>query len=449
MKEIPVLWLVEHVARELDVACAAAAVAKERYGLDVAIRNIYLHANRSMREYEPLVVVHPFFYYLKGALATEDYVARWPEAVHFNLAWEEIFYKAHVKVKAPRDEFTQKRVLHHAWGRFYEDYLLGSGVPKEHIFVNGNPAYQLYRPPYSSYYKSRDWLAERHGLNADARWIFVPENYRWAFISDERIESMVRMGSDRQELLDMRRFCAASLAQLLAWCNQAAGHEDLEVIFRPRPATNSSTMKEFASANLPSLSNRLHFVKEQTVREWVLASDLVISSYSTTLIEGAVAGKPVFMAEPVAIPDSLYCDWYRHVCHLGSLEDFMEVCLNGTNEDAGELRVWAQSEMLGNGDPIEGLARIVWTLAERGAGTRPKRRDESSSFPRKRGKAGTGEPESLLQRLLGLGKRRKQYFNPVTHENDVFTDEDVRRKVERWRKLLKSSMKTVPAGTKG
>ena len=73
-KKIDILWLVEHVARELDVACAAKCIIEENFGLNVIVGNIYQHAKEFMLQYVPEIVVYPFFYRSAGALAIEDYV---------------------------------------------------------------------------------------------------------------------------------------------------------------------------------------------------------------------------------------------------------------------------------------------------------------------------------------------------------------------------------------
>ena len=147
-KDCDILWLVEHVARELDTACAIKAIIENNYDISIEIKNIYYHAEEILSSYRPKVVIHPFFYFVDGALATEDYVKMWPHATHLNLAWEQIHYKAHLEIKAPSDEFSQRSVIHHAWGDFYEKYLLDAGVPDNNIFVNGQPVYQLYKAPY-------------------------------------------------------------------------------------------------------------------------------------------------------------------------------------------------------------------------------------------------------------------------------------------------------------
>ena len=426
MKKIDVLWLVEHVAREMDVACAATCLAEERYGLKVAVRNMYLHAHDVMREFLPRIVVHPFFYFLSGALATEDFVRRWPRAIHVNLAWEEIFYKVHEKIKAPSDDFTRKRVLHHAWGDFYRLYLEKHGVPAENIFVNGNPVYQLYRSPYCRYYRSRDWLAEKYGLRKDARWVFFPENYRWAFIGD-KIHLFTKLGGDHDEIIRMRDFSLESLKQVLQWCNRVAHHEGLELIFRPRPATSTELLQGFFEENVGAPAPGFHIIKGESVREWILASDRVFSSYSTSLIEAAVAQKPAYMAEPIPIPDSLRYDWFRHVQRVRTGDEFERACLELESDSEGQaLKRWAEQEMLANGDPIAGLADYLNRLTQSEKGPAPV-------------SARLGQAcRNILAKgpLYNLAYGKKNYFNRTTHENDVFTEEDVREKVQAWKRVL-------------
>tara|TARA_B100001964_G_C14259530_1_gene614533 strand:- start:1244 stop:2548 length:1305 start_codon:yes stop_codon:yes gene_type:complete len=432
MKEIDVLWFVEHIAREMDVACAVKCLSEHRYGIDVKIRHIYLHANQAMKEHAPLVVVHPFFYYVSGALATEDFVKAWPHSAHFNLAWEEIFYKAHLKVKAPADEFTKKTVIHHAWGNFFKKYLLENGVPSEHIFLNGNPAYQLYKSPYNKYYKQRDWLAHKYGLDPSLKWIFVPENYRWAFMSDRKINTLVDKGGNLEEILNLRKFCKDSLPHLLQWCNKAANNKNIKIIFRPRPATMLKQIEELFRRHVDRPMDNLHFIKGESVREWILASDVVISSYSTSLIEAAVANKPIYMAEPIPIPDSLYCDWYSYVPRIRSGSEFEDACLRENNNDVSKLRSWVQDEMLANGDPIEKLADFICSLVKRGgtsnSGTNKTRHFNSNSLMMR--------AKCHFRECLKIFSKRKNFFNVATHENDLFTEEDVQKRVKEWRRIL-------------
>lgn len=485
MKKIDMLWLIEHNAREMDIACAVKSIVQTQYGMDIVIKNVYLHANEVMNKYIPRLVIFPFFYRISD-LAIENYVKVWPDAIAFNLAMEQVHYKAHLKMKAPGDDFSRQRVIHHAWGKFYKNYLLENGVPEEHIFVNGNPVYQLYKEPYSKYFKQRIQLAQQIGIDPAKKWIFIPENYKWAFLSDNELKNSVKRGGNLDEHLNMRAFCRESLTHVLHWCNEVGKREELEIIFRPRPAVNSRQMEAYFNEEVGSLTKHLHFTKIESVRDWSLASDVVISSYSTSLIEAAVAGKSIYMLEPIPIPDSLSCDWYGFVQRIHNGAEFEESCLSPKKNNNCELQTWAQNEMLANGDPIKGLADyVVHLLESTPSSTRyriPKptyafdspvlvsfmvrskwRWERVMSYTQRavphllsavkiflRYLVG-GFPwvfrykenlnKSLASLRLGVqlffqGFKDKNYFDPVTHENDIFTERDVNERVKVWRAKL-------------
>lgn len=412
--EIDVLWLVEHVARELDVACVVKALAESRYGVGITIRNIYYHAKEVLRNFKPRVVVHPFFYFMKGALATEDFVGAWPNSTHFNLAWEQIHYKAHLKIKAPSDDFTKHKVIHHAWGDFYKDYLISNGVDIQNIFVNGQPAYQLYKAPYREFFKKREQLSKLYGLNPNDRWIFVPENYRWAFIGN-KIKQFKALGGDEREIQVLSEFCTHSLKILLEWCNRVGFEDGITLIFRPRPAVNSNIMKDFCQENVGPPAPNLHFIKNESVRDWIMASDLVMSSYSTSLIEAAVAEKPIYMIEPLPFPEGLYCDWYDHAPRIATGSDFEKACYNNSPAADIRLKSWAEKNLLAYGDPIERLAGFIQQLVER--------------------HRQSGISSATSHEIKGL--EDKKYFNPLTHENDVFEDNHIEQLISAWRQTMR------------
>ncbi len=419
-RTVDVLWLFEHVARELDVACACAAILREAHGLSVDVRHVYRDARACLEGPTPRVVAHPFVYFIEGALATEDYVRAWPAAVHFNLAWEQLHYSANVKMKAPADAFTRERVRHHAWGRFYGDWLVRQGVPADGVFVNGQPAYALYRPPYRGGFESRAELAARHGLDAERRWVFVPENYRWAFVSDKRLATLVAWGGDADEIRELRAVSHASLAELLRWCRDLGRHDGVEVVFRTRPATGEALMRRFFDEQVGEGSAGLRFLKEGSVREWVLASDLTVSSYSTSLIEAAVAGRHALMALPRALPAGLHCDWYDLAPCVRDQAAFERVCLEG-GAPATALAAWAERELLPAADPIGALADEVARLV--------------------REQAGRAAPAPAP---VAAPPADRTYFNPATHDRDDLSLAEIEARIAHWSRVLRPRTPCTP-----
>ena len=63
---------------------------------------------------------------------------------------------------------------------------------------------------------------------------------------------------------------------------------------------------------------RMHFIKEKSVREWIMASDMVISSLSTSLVEAAIAGKPAYLLEPYPCPEFLQVDWQDYITTIST-----------------------------------------------------------------------------------------------------------------------------------
>ena len=90
------------------------------------------------------------------------------------------------------------------------------------------------------------------------------------------------------------------------------------------------------------LPPRMSITARDTVRDWILASDVVISSYSTALIEAAVAGQPVVhpRAGPVAgVPAHRVA---RLLPHLRSEEELIAAVVAREDGDSPLAR-WARS----------------------------------------------------------------------------------------------------------
>lgn len=421
VEKIDVLWLVEHIAREMDVAGAVKCLLKNRYNIEMEIKHIYLHANEVMRTFQPKIVAIPFFYNSTD-LAIDDYVKVWPDSLYFDLAWEEIFYRGHLKIKAPSDDFARKKVIHHSWGNFYKKYLMEHGVEEKNIFVNGNPAFQLYLDPYCKFYINRENLSLKYCLDTNKRWVFIPENYRWAFLTDNTIKKKTKTGANLDAMFAMREFARQSLAEVLKWCNGTARqyNKDLEIIFRPKPVTMVSEMEDFFKEKVGRETPKgPHFIKSGTVREWILASDIVISSFSTTLIEAAIANKPIYMVEPIPLSEAFSADWHKYVTKVRNKNEFIETCRGRIPEKLESLREWAMDEMLANGDPISNLADFMYTLLEN--------RKKDYNLQTEKETLPISEPVNV---------KGKNYFNPRTHENDYFNDTDVYRIIYAWEKVL-------------
>jgi surface carbohydrate biosynthesis protein len=359
VREVDVVYLYEHAARELEVACAVLAHLRKKHSIHAEIIHWPTGFPHAVTRIRPKVVILPFCY---SERSYEALLAYWREARFFNITWEQLFYPGNQKAKTPRGKFALNHVIHHAWSEFYADFLLKNGLAEKRIFLNGQPAYALYDTPYRAYFCSRTEIAERNHLDPSRRWIFFPENYNWAFYSEKTIRQFVESGQDLADINAMREYCERSLHEVIHWLADIACDNQFEVILRPRPSTSLNEFRLVVEKMLRQLPLRLHIIQQGSIREWILASDLVFSSHSTSLIEAAVAGKPAFMVEPYKIPAALKASWQELLTHVETQSQFLEICFSNHHTMDERLAKWARKALMSHGDSISNLADFIVSL---------------------------------------------------------------------------------------
>jgi surface carbohydrate biosynthesis protein len=445
-QRIDLLLLVEHNARELDVSCAVKYLMAEKYGVDIEIASIVdAHGfQKTIAKYQPRVVTMPYFY-SESDFGPHKVLQAWPEATIVNLAYEQIFSKINQAYKAPKGTIAKKHVLHHAWGKFYAAYLEEYGVPREHIFINGNPFYALYQPPYSSYFDSKGELAKRYGIDPHKRWVFVPENYGAAFYGDAKLKEYLKAGQG--DAFNYRDFAMSSFKEAIKWWQEGTHDSNVEIIVRPRPATPRGVFINTCRESLGQ-DPAMHIIKEGTVREWVLASDIVMSSYSTTLIEAAVANKPIYMIEPIHFPDYVQADWYDLVPQIETLQRFLEVIGDPAMPNTCQpLQTWAHEALMNSANPIGDLAN--WLAAICKGEIHVPTRPDPALLPAPVPPPGR-VPKNLKGWLRLPGKIVDYAWRKITHPEigtdgipisdklDEITDAEVAGRVANWRKVFNS-----------
>jgi surface carbohydrate biosynthesis protein len=438
MRPIDVLFFIEHVDRELDAATCIVEMLERRFGISADIRNFYTDMRYCLRRYQPAVVVTPFCYFLDHH-PMKDYVAAWPDAIYFNMAWEQINYKMNQTVKIPKDSFARGRVHHVCWTEQYRDVIANGGTSPDRLHLAGNPVMKFYDLPYRSYFKAREELATRHGVDPERKWVLFPENYRWGFLSQKQMNNFIAQDARPEHLVAARDYCVRSLTALFEWLQELDHADDPLVILRPRPATSVGEMAEFMKRAVPHGLRNVRIIKEESAREWILAADHVISSYSTTLIESSLAGKPVHVFSPEPFPEALADEWYDYVPRLETGNALLAAIRQPAHGSTGaRLAEWARNTLLPAGDPLqviaERIARLHASRSTPGPGVTPDHgRLGPAQIVRER-------VRNLLQASPyyheGLRKLDPSYaFTVRKHEKDVFGAHHVAARIARWRAI--------------
>ena len=360
MKKGNIIWFIEHISRELDVACAVSVLFKKKFGQKITILPftsdlppVYL------KDFHPKIIILPYCYSVNDRML-KKILLKFPDVIYFNMAWEQIFYKANLEYKAPQDWFAKEQVLHHCWSRERSEFLQKRGIPRENIIINGHPAYKLYKKPYNKIFKNRLNLSKKFNLDPKKKWIFFPENYSWFFYSDHQFEEIIKNGQDRKTALIMRNYCGKAIFEVLKWL-QTAGDKfnNVEIILRPRPAISAAYFTSVLEKLSPGITSKLNIIKDYSVREWILASNMVVSSFSTSLIEASIADRPTFMLEPFRLPNALIAPWYKYVIKIKTQSHFLNLCREIHLEEPKLLKSWAIRKFFVNSDPIISLMDCI------------------------------------------------------------------------------------------
>lgn len=427
MRKINILFLIEHVARELDVVTCLAHKLRAQFGIDADVKNYYNDFTYNLKTYSPEVVVFPFFYGADNPYAIK-YLARWPEAKFLNLAWEQLLMKVDYGMKTPRDNAARERVIHFCWTQKYLDFLVSKGVKPDRLLLTGNPVMKLYDTPYKTYFKSRADLASLYKLDSGRKWVLFPESYQYAFMSEQRMRELVEEDkADPKLVAEARDYSDRCLHLMFAWANELTAKTDPLFILRPRPSTTSKRAIKLMRKAIGVPAKNIAIIKAESARDWILASDHVISSHSTTLIEAAIAGKPVHLFSPEVIPDALTAEWHNLIPSLKRRDAFLQAVRQSPIEPNGaQLAAWARAQQFPENDPLNAITERIAQFSA------PTDRHGPSPLPNYRG----------LLSGRNLAETLRHSWRRLRSREDIFGDKDVARRVARWRCILEASNRT-------
>ena len=194
---------------------------------------------------------------------------------------------------------------------------------------------------------------------------------------------------------------------------------------RPRPSTDTDALQSLVTEVVGVPAPRLHVIKDYSVREWTLASDRVMSSFSTTLIEAALAGKPVNTVTPAPVPELLRYDWCALVSDLGSAADLHDALHADSSGNPSRLQAWARAQFQPRGDAIAALAEALGRLAVNRGATSSGTAAESEGGERPRAP--------------------RWFFNTGAHDKDVWTPDELAARRARMLRAIGPDVQHPPS----
>lgn len=321
-KDIDFLFFVEHIDREME-AINRLATHLKKSGFSSVILSTFYHSHCSLL-LNPKVVVLPY------AISQKDWPVSLLKALHqdsicyVNLNWEQLLAPVNLIYKKPKDNFTLNKVIQLTWSQEFSNYLKSCGVNSDNIHVCGNISTEII---YENINRSADLkhkLSKAHNLDESKEWLFFPENYSWAFSTDRQILGKIKKGFPEAVAWEYRQYSKKCLESFLAFISEVAANYPYEVIIRPHPSISQENYYlSFSDKKIKP--NGIHIIKTYSARDWLLASDIIGSSWSTVVHDAATIGKRTFLYTPYPRPDWLNVYWNDTIPNIKHPNDVVSI----------------------------------------------------------------------------------------------------------------------------
>jgi surface carbohydrate biosynthesis protein len=318
---IDVLLFFEHRDRELEVIIEIAKILKYEYGLSVAIASTLYD-----RISAPLFIIPKVIVFNSDGILMSIFYAMYKNKVTYvNLNWEQMLSAFNKRYRKPRSPFSKSILKHCAWGENFKAFLKESGVNELNIFVTGKPSITLLRRKALNYIETRNIIARRFGLDKSLRWVFFPMTCLHAFFDDYHVKSFINDEIDEETAFERRDYVSNTLNVVLKWIallEQKIINKNFIIIMRPHPAVSISQYKERFNKVIGYIPSYVYLYKDLTAHEWLVASDVCYTNYSSLALDAYSIGKPAYILEPAPFPHFLIYDWLDGFYRLKTQEDF-------------------------------------------------------------------------------------------------------------------------------
>lgn len=203
------------------------------------------------------------------------------------------------------------KAIHCCWGNDTYNRLKSHGITEENLCLTGAIHLDFLRPEFNDFWYSKEEIAKMFNLPLNKRWMLYISSF--SYVNNEAVVNKVQEsfgGKDKAGYIkDFEKLSTISQTATLEWLEQLIlDDEDLVVIYRSHPAeTKNDTITKLASKYKGSFFN----ISELNIKQWIIASDQIMTWFSTSIVESYVAKKNCFILRPYEIPKEIDAKIYH------------------------------------------------------------------------------------------------------------------------------------------
>ncbi|MBR1796586.1 MAG: hypothetical protein IJ757_01010 [Clostridiales bacterium] len=317
-----IVLVYEHKAREMESILLIQYELRRR-GHNVELFHTHELNRKKYIFNSPDVVVTPFLY---GNAELDKYVFETFGRIKriCNLQWEQVYNGTSKQNNKRTPKENAKYATHICWGKNSYNRLMANGCINAKL--TGAPHMDFLKKEFRTWYLSRDTLFEKYGLVRNNKTILFISSFSYLGLSDERMEEIkARADFDPYYFRDLTE---KSRDIIFSWFEKVLIEQpDVTIVYRPHPGE----LYDDKIKKMCERFNNMKCIADESVKQWIVACDVILNWYSTAGVEAYFAGKNNIFLRPVPFPTDMEFEMFESVCTAMTLDDFVSL-INDENK---------------------------------------------------------------------------------------------------------------------
>lgn len=215
------------------------------------------------------------------------------------------------------------KAFHCCWGKIPEQMFLRAGISKDNLRITGPIHIDFLQEHFRKYFKTREELFFQYNINTDKPTLLFISSFVFATMTSNEVRSYIKQIGENKKVSVTKRVerDKHSYKEILKWLENYAKSNECQVIYRPHPVENITDELK----TLGSLPN-FRIIGEENVKQWILCCDVILTWYSTSIVEAYFAHIPFCILRPDEIPLGDDISIYNNASFIKTEEEFKIYC---------------------------------------------------------------------------------------------------------------------------
>jgi surface carbohydrate biosynthesis protein len=278
--EYDIVLFIEHVDREMEVALSLKEKLDSNH--KVLIVSLIFHLHLVLLHYKIKTIVTPFVGFGLGSVSNLFFKVHNKNINFINLNFEQFLAPFNLNYKMPRTTFSKNFQIHIAWGHYFKQQLIKYGVNEKNIYITGRPYDQIIQKKAILNNK----IANKKCV------IFIALTDGLAFLNKRQYIEMKNLSDNPKLFEDFVKHDIETVNKIAKLINKLNLDEN-DVIIRPHPSVPIDVyLNLFKGYNF---KDKIIITKSYDALYWLNKCDILITNYSTLIVDARRLNKKIFL----------------------------------------------------------------------------------------------------------------------------------------------------------